>query len=580
MAVAVAERDPPVRVLVAGPGDVLRPAVADRVRERDTDEPGLGAGQVGVERHGELVRAGQRPVRDQPLPHQGITPLRQHLPRGIAFCLFGLGQHPQPRPHGHLIAGAERGHWRHVVGAHRRHAVAPPVLRGQRRPVGLAGEPEHGGAHDPAGRQVLADPAVDGAEVLADGQRPGPGRLPGQRGHRGPVVVADVRAAVGRPAHGHAPQPHQPHHVVDPQPAAVPEPGSEQLVQRAVAGGGQPPRVPGRLRPVLPALVELVRRRAHRQAADQQVLVRPGVRPAGVGADRKVADDPGVHARGQRRPLRGGQLLISEPLQPGVELGIRAGGRGRAARITVRARPVAPVGPVPLGERAPGGPVLELAALALAEPLVLAAPGLAERHPVDDFQRRPLGRPDRVPVDERRGGVAGQERGGERLDPRPLRGVQPAVLGDVLDPQVERADVAPGHRQVRGVADRRQRLGGVQRVDQYEAGAQVAGAPGGQVGQVAQIAVTPRLAGADRVELDGEPPGPAVRDPGPGEPGLAAGFLAPAGPGGAGHAVERVQDRGEGLRAHLDFLVARVPVAGRDPGGLGAPDQLRVRPAQ
>ena len=265
---------------------------------------------------------------------------------------------------------------------------------------------------------------------------------PASARHRGPVVVADVRAAVGRPARGHAPQPHQPHHVVDPQPAAVPEPGGEQLVQRAVAGGGQPPRVPGRLRPVLPALVELVRRRAHGQAADQQVLVRPGVRPAGVGADREVADDPGVHARGQRRPLRGGQLLIGEPLQPGVELGARAGvprprgadhgpgpaSRASRARAARRARTRRP-------SRSSSRPSR------LRNRSYSPRRASLERHPVDDLQRRPLGRPDRVPVDERRGGVAGPERGGQRLDPRPLRGVQPAVLGDVLDPQVERADV-------------------------------------------------------------------------------------------------------------------------------------------
>src|SRR6202034_4622184 len=124
--------------------------------------------------------------------------------------------------------------------------------------------------------------------------------------------------------------------------------------------------------------------------------------------------------------------------------------------------------------------------------------------------------PDRVPDDEVGGGVTDPEQGPERLDPLPGPAAQPLEFGDVLDPQVERADVPPGHREVGGRADRRPRLRGVQRVDQHKPGAEVTGTPGGQVSQVAQVAVTPRLPGPDRVKLDGEPPGPAVRDARPG----------------------------------------------------------------
>ena len=231
------------------------------------------------------------------------------------------------------------------MGADGRHGVAAPVRRGQRRPVRLAREPEQVGAHDPAGRQVAADPVIDRAEILADRQRPGPRRLARERGHRGPVVVAEVGAAVGRHPLRHAPQPHQPHHVVDPQPARAAQRRGEQVGQRLVTDRGQPPRVPRRLRPVLPALVELVRRRAHRQAADQQVLVRPGIRPAGVRPHGQVRDDPRLHARGERGPLRGGQLLVGVPLQPGVEIrGIRPGPSGRpsaghGAGVAGRRRP-------------------------------------------------------------------------------------------------------------------------------------------------------------------------------------------------------------------------------------------------
>ena len=60
-------------------------------------------------------------------------------------------------------------------------------------------------------------------------------------------------------------------------------------------------RVPGRQRPVLPARVELVGRRAHAHPRGQQVLICPGVGPAGVRAHRQVPDHANAHAR---RPCR------------------------------------------------------------------------------------------------------------------------------------------------------------------------------------------------------------------------------------------------------------------------------------
>ena len=159
------------------------------------------------------------------------------------------------------------------------------------------------------------------------------------------------------------PQPHQPHHVINPQPAARAAArrrtgrsagGSRPRPAAAGASGGCDQSWPRWLNSSGGAPTD--RPRTSRSWC-AQASAPPGCTPTA-----RSRDDPGVHARGQRRLLRRGQLLVGQPLQPGVELG-RAGpaGRGRAARVAGSAAggPVAPVGPVPLGQRAPGGPVLQ-----------------------------------------------------------------------------------------------------------------------------------------------------------------------------------------------------------------------------
>ena len=151
----------------------------------------------------------------------------------------------------------------------------------------------------------------------------------------------------------------------------------------------------------------------------------------------------------------------------------------------------APVGAVHLGEGAPRRPVVDGPAVTGQERVQFGPAARGQRHRADQLGRGALGGPDRVPVDERRGAAGGPQRRGQRLHPGPVDGAQPLVFGDVLDPQVERADLAAAHRQVGGRADRWLRLGRVQRVDQHEVRAQVAATPGGEVGQVVQVAVAP-----------------------------------------------------------------------------------------
>ena len=204
----------------------------------------------------------------------------------------------------------------------------------------------------------------------------------------------------------------------------------------------------------------------------------------------------------------------------------------------------------------------------------------------------------------------------ESIRTRSARG-QPRVLGDVLDPQVQRAGEAPAHRQVRGLAQRRQRLARVQRVDQDEVRPQVAwrsrrpgrpgrpGPRGPRTGGSAPSRAGPRsprsapaarepqvLLSDSRLRLPRPVPQPRAR-PATGSPATGPATGPRPRHGGAGpvregrgrrtqvrRLAQRVQDGVERPLAHLDLPPAPVPVAGGHPVGRGPPSGLVARHPQ
>ncbi len=330
-------------------------------------------------------------------------------------------------------------------------AAGAPALGGQGAAVALpvAFEPQDGRAEHAALAQRLADAGLDGAQVLADHQRPGPGGLQDQHGEHGLGVVADVGALRGRVALRHPPQAEQAHDVVDAQGPGVTEEGPEQFAERGVARRGQAVGAPGRQAPVLAAGVEGVRRRAHRHPGGEVLPLCPGVGATGVHADREVVHDADGHAGLASGALRRCELGVGEPGEPGPEVdpvheaSPRAGRVGRAG-VAQAGRPAVPVRAVHLGERAPGGVVLQGLALFGEEVAVGGAPAGAERHVAQQLECLALELPHGVPIDQRallqhrRAQPAGLFQQGVEA----LAVLDVGVLGDVLDPQVHRVGEA------------------------------------------------------------------------------------------------------------------------------------------
>ncbi len=468
-----------------------------------------------------------------------------------------------------------------VVRGDRGQAVGAPVA-GRQRPGRLLGvvafEPQDGRAeHAPPG-QLRTDHRLDRPQVLPDDGGARAVRLQGEDGEHRLGVVPHVRALRRRPALRHPPQPEQAHDVVDAQGARVPQHAAQQTAVRGVALGGQRVRPPGRQAPVLAARVEGVRRRAHGHAGREGVLLGPGVGPGGVDADGQVVHQPDAHPGLLGGALGGGELLVGEPREAAVEVDAvqqaapHPCGPGRA-RVVQAGGPGAPVGPVQLGQRAPGGVVLQARALLGEEVAVGGAPPGAQRHLPEQLQRFLLQLPHGVPVDQR---ALAQHRLAQRpgpyeqrVEPGSRRAFEAAQLGDVLDAQVDGVGEAAGGGAVRRGVGGRSRYGGVQRVDLYEAAAERASGPGGQVGEVAQVPHAPGAAGEQGVQLHHEAVGAAGRR------GHPVGGDDQVGAGGA--AVGRVGAQGvdaEGETAH-GVAGGSVGIAGGGParraGAVAAP---------
>ena len=301
-----------------------------------------------------------------------------------------------------VLAGQVPRGRRQVVRGHRGQHERPVVLGGERRAVHVALEPQHRRAEHPALGQVVAHPRLDDAEVLADDDGAGAVRLEREDADERLVVVADVRAVGGVGALGDPPQPEQPDDVVDPDGARVPQHGAQHVAVRPVRGARQGVGTPRRLRPVLALLVVHVRRRADGRARAQHVRRAPRrPRPRGCTPTARSCMMPERHAAVERGALRGGELLVGDPLQPAVERRCARPARRAAAATSVGATgPCASAGHaapvVLLGERAPQREVLE--------PLALAARGTRRtracraaraRRGEDDLERGALGGPRR-----------------------------------------------------------------------------------------------------------------------------------------------------------------------------------------
>ena len=343
--------------------------------------------------------------------------------------------------------------------------------------------------------QRVACRLLDGAEVLAHHEGTGPLALQGDDGQQVVRGQPHVRAVGGSGVAGDPPQPEHPHHVVDAQPAVGGHRGADRLDERLVAGGAELPGDEGRQPPVLTGGVELVRRRADRDAVGEQVLPLPRVEPVGVDTDRQVLDE-------REAPGRLDELLLQEPLEPDVEpppvleLG-RRGAHRRGARVAQVLGPVAPAAAVLLDQCGPRAVAAQRVGLAVAPALEL---GVAPRDLPHLLEHAPLLPPRQVAFDavgsvER---TTGRDR---RREPVDLRGP-----GDVLDAQVQRVPEATAGREVRAGLLGLHGSHRAQRVDEQEPGAELAG-PARQAGQVAQVADAPARGGAGRVQLHRPPPG-------------------------------------------------------------------------
>ena len=270
--------------------------------------------------------------------------------------------------------------------------------------------------------------------------------------------------------------------MVDAHTARVTQQTAQHVAQRGIAELGQPARMPRRHTPVLPLLVERVRWRADARAECERVLQSPGVGAGRVGADGEVVYDADGQPGGTSARLHGVELVVTAQLQPGVEANAVRKLRlrplhGCAVRPTQVVGPPAPVRPVHLGQRAPGGPVQERS--------VEAADVRAARRAIQKSQRRRLRGPHLVAVYP-----VAVVSDSQRVDLRAhLRG-RVGVLLRVLDPQVERVGPAPAGRVVGRVLQGRDRRCRVQGVDEDEAPALLRG-PGGDSAEVVQVTDPP-----------------------------------------------------------------------------------------
>ena len=104
--------------------------------------------------------------------------------------------------------------------------------------------------------------------------------------------------------------------MVEPQGPGMAHVGAQGVDKGLVTPSHQPRRVEWRQTPVLAHGTERVGRRTNVHAQRVHLRLRPGVGAAFVHAHGQVAVQAQAHAQSACMGLRGGELLVGQPLQP------------------------------------------------------------------------------------------------------------------------------------------------------------------------------------------------------------------------------------------------------------------------
>ena len=129
--------------------------------------------------------------------------------------------------------------------------------------------------------------------------------LQSENADHGLVVVANIGALRRMHPFGNPPQAKQTDHVIDTQAARMPQDRGDGFPEWRVRGSGEAIRPPRRLIPVLPLLVEGIRRAAYRNASGITVVQAPGICASGTHTHWQIMHHPKRHASPQGRLLRG-----------------------------------------------------------------------------------------------------------------------------------------------------------------------------------------------------------------------------------------------------------------------------------
>ena len=521
----------PVGVAVGAAGQVVLFEQAEHVLRLHRQHPARCAGKKRVHGHAQLrakIRHGLRVDAGAGRQQLLVFECRQQ-PGALASALgHGLFARRRRReqaqfvPQAQVVPGPVAAQGRQVVGAHGRQRGLRVVRRRPEAAVGVVFEHQWPVAQHAGSGQRRAQGVRHRAQVLADHQALVALAFQCQDAQQVAERIGHVGAIGGAGSGGHPPQAHQAHDVVDAQRAAVAHGGAQGLDERRVGQFAQLARHERRQAPVLAVRVEVVRRRAGVCAGRVHVTPSPGVGAARTHADGQVLVQADAETALPGFGPRGGQLLVSQPLQVGMErhrVGVFAGETARRlpAGVVVFRRPGRPA-----PHRRVGGVEVRLQCLEQrvpVQPFAAAGP-----KPLEGGRPRAVaaqvlvaegvpGLPQHVELDRGHARVVDQLGVAQLLQAclearvRHLGTHGASIVGvdDGVDVQVQHVQKLPARRAVRAALVGLVRKQRVQRIDADQA-ATCLGGERDQCAQVGEVADAPVTRGAQAVQLHGGPP--------------------------------------------------------------------------
>ena len=319
----ISQWNAPIRVFIDCARLILRTSLAHSINQRGDLEQTGGLGNGTVHSLHDFLHMAVLITGSCLIQPAMVLQKAQHGRMLLLGGMFKTGgrrvQQVQLLSESHMFITKISSRGRQIMRSHGRQCTLTVLCR-ICKPSILLLKPLNDGAQNATFSQSLRSVTGDDTQILPDDHPAGTSRFNGPDRQHGILIIGHVGSLARRQPVRNPPKSEQAQGMIDADGPAMSEHGMDQLPIGQKPGSLQAHRVKRRLHPILPLLIEIIWRGAHRGTGCIRFRMGPDIGSKRIDTNSHVFHQTNSHASIPGSPLRPFQLLISNPLHPDIEI--------------------------------------------------------------------------------------------------------------------------------------------------------------------------------------------------------------------------------------------------------------------